>query len=69
MRVRRAVASVALPLFAAGALSTSAGFAVAAESAASTASVAYGPNEMGYNGVSPHEMGYNGVSPDEMGYN
>jgi hypothetical protein len=55
MLVRRAVAAVALTLFAAGVLGTSATFAVAAGSAAPTAVIA----EMGYNGVSPAEMGYN----------
>jgi len=55
MLVRRAVAAVALTLFAAGVLGTSATFAVAARSAAPAAVLA----EMGYNGVSPDEMGYN----------
>ncbi|MEV4049955.1 hypothetical protein AB0J55_02105 [Amycolatopsis sp. NPDC049688] len=59
MRVRRAVATVALTLFAAGVLSTSAAFAVTAEGAASTAVLADNPDEMGYNRVSPDEMGYN----------
>ncbi|EOD66635.1 hypothetical protein [Amycolatopsis vancoresmycina] len=59
MRVRRVVATVALTLFAAGFLSTSAAFAVTAEQAASTAVLAGTPDEMGYNGVSPDEMGYN----------
>ena len=59
MRVRRAVATVALTLFAAGVLGTSAAFAVAADSAAPTSVVADNPDEMGYNGVSPDEMGYN----------
>lgn len=55
MLVRRAVAAVALTLFAAGVLGTSATFAIASESATPTAVLA----EMGYNGVSPNEMGYN----------
>ncbi|MET8852758.1 hypothetical protein [Amycolatopsis sp. NPDC004625] len=59
MRVRRAVATIALTLFAAGVLSTSAAFAATAERAASTAVLAGNPHEMGYNGVSSDEMGYN----------
>ena len=59
MSVRRAVATIALTLFAAGVLGTSAASAVAAESAAPTATLAGRPAEMGYNGVSPDEMGYN----------
>lgn len=59
MRVRRAVATVALTLFAAGVLGSSAAFTVTAEGAASTAVLADNPDEMGYNGVSPDEMGYN----------
>ncbi|WP_410592836.1 hypothetical protein [Amycolatopsis sp. lyj-23] len=59
MSVRRAVATVALTLFAAGFLSTSATFAVTAAGAAPTAVIAGTPAEMGYNGVSPDEMGYN----------
>ncbi|SFW73044.1 hypothetical protein [Amycolatopsis australiensis] len=59
MRVHRAVAMVALTLFATGFLGTSAASAVAAESAAPTAVLAGAPDEMGYNGVSPDEMGYN----------
>ncbi|MEV6823884.1 hypothetical protein [Amycolatopsis sp. NPDC051102] len=59
MRVRRAVTTVALTLFAAGVLSVPPAFAVTAEHAASTAVLADNPDEMGYNGVSPDEMGYN----------
>ena len=59
MRVRRAIATVALTLFAAGVLSASPAFAVTAAHAASTAVLADNPGEMGYNGVSPDEMGYN----------
>ncbi len=69
MRVRRAVVTVALTLFAAAVLSTSPASAVTAQGAAPTAVPAGHPSEMGYNGVSPDEMGYNGVSPNEMGYN
>jgi Mn2+/Fe2+ NRAMP family transporter len=59
MRVRRAVATVALTLFAAGFLGTSTNSAVAVPAAGTAAVLADGPDEMGYNGVSPDEMGYN----------
>jgi hypothetical protein len=61
MRVHQAVAigaAVALNIIALSVLGTSAA-AVAGSENATPATVAAGPAEMGYNGLSPDEMGYN----------